>query len=66
MTAEPLPRTAFFPGDMDPGCDTPELVELSLLLPRRHAQAIERSASERGLTIGQYLRRIIGETVAQR
>ncbi len=43
----------------------PEVVELSLLLPRNLANALEDVAEERGLTAGQMLRRIIISVVTQ-
>jgi hypothetical protein len=40
-----------------------EVVELSLLLPRWQAAALEQAAHDRGLTAGQMLRRLIGVTL---
>jgi len=41
-----------------------EVVELSLLLPRWQAEALEQAAHNRGITAGQMLRRLIGATLA--
>jgi hypothetical protein len=60
--ASPVPDSVS--GESPRGCDAPELVELSLLMPRVHFRAIETAAGERGLTIAQYLRRLIGRSVA--
>jgi len=62
MIAAASAPPAILSDDVSQTCDAPELVELSLLLPRYHFQALERAANERGLTIGQYLRRVIGES----
>jgi hypothetical protein len=40
-----------------------EIVELSLLLPRWQAVALESAARDQGISAGQMLRRIIGESV---
>ena len=41
-----------------------EVVELPLLLPRWQAAALEDAAQTRGMTTGQMLRRLIGDTLA--
>ena len=41
-----------------------EVVELPLLLPRWQAAALEQAAQNRGMTTGQMLRRLIGDTLA--
>jgi hypothetical protein len=38
-----------------------DVVEMSLLLPRWQADALENAARSRGMTTGQMLRRVIGE-----
>jgi hypothetical protein len=40
-----------------------EVVEMSLLLPRWQAAALEQAAHDRGLTAGQMLRKLIGATL---
>ena len=40
-----------------------EIVELALLLPRWQALALENAAHLRGLTAGQMLRRLIGNSL---
>ena len=40
-----------------------EVAELSLLLPRWQAIALQEEASERGLSIGQLLRRLISQAL---
>jgi hypothetical protein len=40
------------------------MVELSLLLPQWQAEALETAARGQGLTAGQMLRRIIGDSLA--
>jgi hypothetical protein len=42
-----------------------EVVELSLLLPRRQAEALEEVAHARGLTAGQMLRKLIGKSLRE-
>ena len=41
-----------------------EIVEIPLLLPRWQILALESVAEQRGLTTGQMLRRMIGETIS--
>lgn len=41
-----------------------EVVELALLLPLWQAVELEATASRRGMTTGQMLRRVIGELLA--
>jgi hypothetical protein len=43
-----------------------EIVEIPLLLPRWQILALESVAEERGLTTGQMIRRLIGETISKR
>jgi len=43
-----------------------EVVELPLLLPRWQAVQLEAAASQRGMTTGQMLRRVIGEMLTTR
>lgn len=43
-----------------------EVVELPLLLPRWQALQLEAAASERGMTTGQMLRRVIREVLNTR
>jgi superfamily I DNA and RNA helicase len=45
-------------------CLEDEVVEVSLLLPRWQAAAMERLAWSRGMTLGQSIRRLINENVA--
>lgn len=52
--------TPFEPGPTSSG---PELVELSLLVPRWQVNALERLADEVGVTVGQMLRRLLGDYV---
>ena len=40
-----------------------EVVELALLLPRWQAVALENAAHQRGLTAGQMLRKLIGNSL---
>jgi hypothetical protein len=40
-----------------------EVVELSLLLPRWQAEALEEAANNRGISAGQMLRRMIGTSL---
>jgi len=42
-----------------------EVVELSLLLPRWQAEALEQAAHQRGLTAGQMLRKLIGASLKE-
>lgn len=42
-----------------------EIVELALLLPRWQALALENAAHQRGLTAGQMLRKLIGNSLTQ-
>lgn len=42
-----------------------EMTELSLLLPTWQAQALEQAAQAEGVTIAQYLRRILHRNLAQ-
>jgi hypothetical protein len=41
-----------------------EMAELSLLVPSWQAEALERLARAEGLTVGQYLRRVLNRTLA--
>jgi hypothetical protein len=41
-----------------------EMAELSLLVPGWQAQALERLARAEGMTVGQYLRRVLNKTLA--
>ena len=41
-----------------------EIVELALLLPAWQAQALANAASQRGMTAGQMLRRVISDIVS--
>lgn len=43
-----------------------EVVELPLLLPRWQALELEAVANRRGMTTGQFLRRVLGEMLASR
>ena len=38
-----------------------EVVEVSLLLPRWQAEALEEAAHNRGLTAGQMMRKLLGK-----
>lgn len=38
-----------------------EMIELDFLLPIGQADALEAAAAHRGLTVGQLLRRLVGE-----
>jgi hypothetical protein len=40
-----------------------DMIEMALLLPRWQAMALQRAAKQRGMTPGQMLRRMIGDTV---
>jgi hypothetical protein len=40
-----------------------EVVELALLIPRWQAVALENAAHQRGLTAGQMLRKLIGNSL---
>jgi len=42
-----------------------EVVELSLLLPRWQAEALEEAANNRGITAGQMLRKLIGASLRE-
>ena len=42
-----------------------EVTELSLLLPTWQAQALEQAAQAEGVTIAQYLRRVLHRNLAQ-
>ena len=42
-----------------------DVVEVSLLLPRWQAEALEEAAHERGLTAGQMLRKLIGVCLSE-
>jgi hypothetical protein len=42
----------------------PEIVEVSLLLPKWQIDAMENAAHQRGMNLGQMLRRMIGATFA--
>jgi hypothetical protein len=48
--------------------DTPvfdqEVIELPLLLPRWQAMELEATATRKGMTTGQMIRRVIGELLA--
>jgi hypothetical protein len=57
----PMPST--LPTDSS-GVDA-EIVEIPLLLPRWQILALESVAEEHGLTTGQMLRRMIGETISK-
>lgn len=41
----------------------PEMVEVTLLLPRRQAVALQHAAKQRGISAAQLLRRMIGAAV---
>lgn len=41
----------------------PEVAELSLLLPRWQAVALQEEAREQGLSIGQFLRKLISRAL---
>ena len=49
---------------MEPFPGESEIVEVSLLLPRWQIQAMESVAHQRGMNLGQMLRRMIGATFA--
>ena len=49
----------FPPRNADPTATDSELVELLLLLPSAQVAHLETAAQERGLTVGQMLRRIV-------
>jgi hypothetical protein len=64
--------TAVWPGELRGG-DAPcvsrldaEMVELSLLLPQWQVEVLETAARGQGLTAGQMLRRIIGDSLPKR
>lgn len=42
-----------------------EMAELSLLVPSWQAEALEQAAQAEGITVGQYLRRVLNKTLAQ-
>lgn len=42
-----------------------EMVELALLLPGWQVEALERIAAEEGLTIGQFLRRLVNRAIVE-
>jgi len=48
-----------------PGGPVQEMLELVLLLPARQALALEQAAQRQGRTIGQELRRLIREFLAE-
>jgi hypothetical protein len=52
------------PAEVEVYCLEEEVVEVSLLLPRWQAVALERLAWSRGLPLGQIVRRLIAELVA--
>jgi hypothetical protein len=64
------PLLGYHPPRTLPGKDAyapdAEVVELPLLLPRWQALALEQAAEEKGLTSGQMIRRLIGESLASR
>jgi hypothetical protein len=45
--------------------DNDELVEMMLLLPQEQATTLEAAAQDRGLTIGQMIRRLIRDFTAR-
>ena len=57
------PRT---PGGSEVTPFDAEMVELAMLLPRWQAVELELAAQENGLTPGQMVRRLIGQTLAAR
>jgi hypothetical protein len=60
LTGWPEPATAgILPAA--PARTDHEVVELSLLLPRWQADALESAARDRGMTTGQMLRRVIAD-----
>jgi hypothetical protein len=62
MSAEVLILSAAdLPPDPVPAPIEPEIVELSLLLPRWQAEALEAVAQRRGVTTGQLIRRCLGD-----
>ncbi len=66
-TARPKIAAAFFPprhaGVTEFTAVDKEVVELALLLPRWQAVALENAAHQRGLTAGQMLRKLIGNSL---
>lgn len=54
----PMPN-AFGPGDFD-------VIELPILLPEWQVNALEVAARERGMTIGQLLRRLFSDLFAEK
>jgi hypothetical protein len=42
-----------------------EMAELSLLVPTWQAEALEQAAQAEGITVAQYLRRILNKNLAQ-
>ncbi len=57
MVADEKPRESLL-GDT-------EMVELSLLLPGRQVDALEQVAADAGLTIGQFLRRLVNNSITR-
>jgi hypothetical protein len=41
-----------------------EITEVALLLPSNQVAALERVAHRQGLTVGQFIRRLIGDSLA--
>ncbi len=59
MIATRWGEKTFPPRASEPAATDSELVELMLLLPSVQAAHLEAAAHERGLTVGQMLRRIV-------
>ena len=53
------------PGTALPPCPEPQVIELALHLPSWQVSALEEMAQDRGLSIGQLLRRLIANLVQE-